>query len=263
MCPHNSRDKPKRRNMKDRMFGCVLGVLVALTSTTAQVDQAPSEPRLSDYFPASVGMAWTYEKLEPTATGKTRDRRVKCTDVGRTGKAQSILLRRVNYLGNLEVAGTDIYTLPDAGDRVVHNVSGSDLFGLKELTDRPVVLMMPGPDGSATWKTRGKDKDGNVITVSEYKAKFIPTCTTPYRDFENVIEVTEKVYWISGPWAKAEEEMGLVSKGFSSKTGERELFDIKKQYYAPEVGLVKTLVFDNKGELAGPVSSQLTKFQSY
>ena len=240
-----------------RLSKC-LSVCCAASALTAA---AASGALLSDYFPASMGMVWTYEKLEPTATGKTKDRRVVCADVKRNDEVQSIVLRRVCYLGDLEVAGTDIYSLPDAGNKVVHTTAGSDLLGHKQLTNRPVVLMLPEPGASVAWKTKDRDEDGNVTWVYESSAKFVPATTTPYAEFENVIEVTEKVYVYAGPWAEPMEGMGLVSEGFSSRTGAREHLSTEKRYYAPEVGLVKTLQYYH-GELQGPVSSQLTKFQS-
>lgn len=243
------------------IFGSAIVAMVIATPAAAQSDTEPTRFVLSDYFPAATGMNWTYEKLAPTATGNMRDRYVECTSVQRSDGERVVTMQTTTFLGSMKIPTVYVYAFSTDGSSLYLNETQAILTGAKKYFDRPVVIKMPTADASSSWTRDEVDNDGNVGSVYEYSAHVIPACSISTRAYRNVLQVTEKQYWMAGSsWAEDAEKAGFVPDGFSRQKTGKALFYVKSYFYASHVGLVKTVFYDKDGTLLGSVSSQLVQF---
>lgn len=232
-----------------------------LATTVDQAGLTAAKQTLGRYFPAQVGMNWTYERLEPTLSGSTEERYVECVAVGSCDGERTATMRQVYFVGTVKTVTSIVYAYSTSGHKLYENESHNDLLGSRRDVDRPVVIWMPASDDSVTWSRDCRDEDGRVGWVSEYSARFVPVCSTALRTYRNAVAVTERVYCIAGTQsARRAVRIGLIPEGFSKKEPGRALVYLRRSYFAPDVGLVKLLAFDRDGVLVGPVSSQLTQF---
>jgi hypothetical protein len=242
----------------DRSFA--LSALLLATSV-GQTDPTAAKQTLARYFPAQVGMSWTYERLAPTASGSTEEKYVECVAVGTCDGERTATMRQVYFLGPEKLVTSIVYAYSTSSRKLYENESYNDLTGARRDFDRPVVIWMPTSSDSVTWSRDDKDEDGRVGCVIEYSARFVPVCSTALRTYRNVLMVTERTYCNAGTQsARRAVLLGLIPEGLSKKVSGRALLSLRRSYFALDVGLVKCLAFGRDGILCGPVSSQLTQF---
>jgi len=245
-----------------QMFDRNLALLALLLATSfGQTDQLVAQPTLSRYFPAQVGMNWTYERLEPTLSGSTEERYVECVAVGSCDGERTATMRQVYFIGTVKTVTSIVYAYSTSGRKLYENESHNDLIGSRRNVDRPVVIWIPASDDSVTWSRDDMGKDGRVDCVIEYSARIVPVCSTALRTYRNALMVIERTYCNAGTQsARYAVQLGLIPERFSKKESGRALLSSRRSYFAPDVGLVKCLTFGGDGVLCGSTASQLTNF---
>jgi hypothetical protein len=238
-----------------------LALLALLLATSSgQTDQPVAQRTLNRYFPAQVGMNWTYEKLEPTLSGSVEDRYVECVAVGTCDGERVATMRQVYFLGTIKTVTSTVYAYSTSGRKLYENESHNNLTGSRRNVDRPVVIWMPESGDSVTWSRDDMGKDGRVDCVTEYSARIVPICSTAQRIYRNALVVTERTYCNAGTQsARNAVSLGLIPERYSKEKSGRALLCLARSYYALNVGLVKRLTFGGDGVLCGPTSSQLTR----
>jgi len=241
----------------------VISLVLFGAVAVGQTDPAAAKRTLSRYFPAQVGMSWTYERLAPTASGSTEESYVKCVRVDTCDGERTATMRQVYFLGSVKTTTSIVYAYATSGRKLYKNESHNDVTGSQRYIDRPVVIKMPVQEESATWSSEEMDDDGAVTFVEEYSAHVVPICSTAVRPYRNVLMIAKRLYCNAGTEsANRAERLGLVPEGFSRKKTGKALLGSERSYYALDIGLVKHLTFDRDGVLCGPTSSQLTQFSS-
>jgi len=232
-----------------------------LATAVGQTDPAAAKQTLARYFPAQVGMNWTYERLAPTNSGSTEERYVECVAVGTCDGERTATMRQVYFVGTVKTVTSIVYAYSTSGRKLYENESYNDLTGSRRDVDRPVVIWMPTSNDSVTWSRDDKDEDGRVGCVIEYSARFVPVCSTALRTYRSVLIVTQRTYCNAGTQSAGRAvRLGLIPERFSNRESGRALLYRDRSYFALDVGLVKRMMFGRDGVLCGPVSSQLARF---